>query len=128
LGTRRPAAAAGLRLEVQRAELIETDHDRRTGFGGRVERDDAVALDFEVGIGGALPRPHRLKADALGLQQLPQPLVGDVRDHPLGDQVVGQLGQRPRRERLVEIQRIAERNALDFLTLGQRKVCGRPPV
>jgi hypothetical protein len=68
-----------------------------------------------------------LKADALLVQQLPQPLVRDVRDHPLGDHIVGQLGQAPSRKRLPEIGRDAERDLLDLLALRQREGL-RPPA
>jgi hypothetical protein len=84
----------------KRAELIQADHDRLPGLRKRVELQDPVAFDGEVMVVGALPGPHRLKADALPDEQLSQPLVGDVRDYPLGDQIVRQLAQRPRRERL----------------------------
>src|SRR3954471_9258025 len=82
LGARRPAPAAGLRLEVQWPELVETDDERLAGLGERVELDDAIALGDEVRVVGALPRPHRLKADAFLAQQLPEPFLGNVRDHP----------------------------------------------
>jgi hypothetical protein len=47
--------------------------------------------------------------------------VGDVVDHPLGDQVVGQLGQTPGRKRLTEIGWDAERDPLHLLALRQRE-------
>ena len=47
--------------------------------------------------------------------------MGDVCDHPLGDQVVGQLGQAPGRKRLIEVLRVRERDPLDLLALGQRE-------
>jgi hypothetical protein len=56
-------------------------------------------------------------------QELSQPLV-DVRHHPLGDQVVGGLGQRPGRKRLAG--RVSKRDPLDLLALGQRE--GRRPA
>src|SRR5205085_342203 len=37
LGSGCPAFAAGLRLQVQRPELVETDHDRLAGLRERVE-------------------------------------------------------------------------------------------
>jgi len=98
---------------------IEADDHRLAPLGGGVEGQDAVALGGEVGVVGALPGPHRLKADTLGCQQLPQPLVGDVRDHPLGDQVVGQLGQAPGGERQVEGEGVGERDLLDLSPLRQ---------
>jgi hypothetical protein len=57
----RPALAAGLGLQVQRAELVEAEHDRLAGLRERVELDDPVALGLKVGIVGTLPGPHRLE-------------------------------------------------------------------
>ena len=48
-----------------------------------------------IRVGGGLPGLHRLKGHAVRGQQFSQTLVGDVLDHPLGDQEVGQLGQAP---------------------------------
>ena len=111
--------AAGLRLQVQRPELIEADDQRLAARGRRIEGQDAVALGGELGIVRALPGPHRLKADTLGRQQLSQALVGDVRDHPLGHQVVSQLGQAPGGERQVEVERVGEGDLLDPPPLRQ---------
>ena len=72
--------------------------------------------------------PYGLKRDALLAQQSAQALVGDVRDHPLGDQVVGELGQAPRRERPAEIGRDRHRDPLDLPPLGSVNVGGRPPA
>jgi hypothetical protein len=47
--------------------------------------------------------------------------MGDVRHHLLGDQIVRELGQRPRRKGLVEVLRIGQRDPLDLLALGQRE-------
>jgi hypothetical protein len=62
LAAGRPALAAGLGLQVQRAELVEAEHDRLAGMRERVELDDPVALGLKVGIVGTLPGPHRLRA------------------------------------------------------------------
>jgi hypothetical protein len=62
-----------------------------------------------------------LKADAFLAKQLPQPLVGDVVDHPLGDQVVGEFRETPGRKRLAEVARDREGDSLDRLALGQRE-------
>ena len=123
----RPAFPAGLGLEVQRPELVQADHDCLPGFREGVELDDPVTLSLEVGVVRAFPAPHGLKADALLAQQLPQPFVGDVRDHPLSDQVVRQLRQAPSRERLIEIAGVSQRDPLDLLALGQRERV-RPPT
>jgi hypothetical protein len=64
-----------------------------------------VLLGFEVGVVGGLLGLYRLKRHALLAEQDPQALVADGVDHPLGDEVVGQLGQAPRRERQVVIAR-----------------------
>ncbi len=87
--------------------------------GDRVQLQEAVLLRLEVGVVRALPAPQGLKADAFLAQQLPQPFVGDVGHHPLGDQVVGQLGQAPGRKRLPEVGGDAQGNPLDLLPLGQ---------
>jgi hypothetical protein len=108
-------------LQVQRPELVQADHDLLPGLGHLVELDDPVMLDLEIGVGRALPLPHGLKADVLLAKELTQALVGDVRDHPLGDQIASELGQAPRRERLVEVLGVAQRDPLDLLTLGQRE-------
>ena len=42
-------------------------------------------------------------------------------DHPLGDQVVGELGQAPGRKRLAKIGRDRQRDPLDLLALRQRE-------
>src|SRR3954447_17693339 len=65
LGAWRPVLAAGLGLEGERPELVEADHHRRARLGERVELDDPVALGLKIGVVGALPGSHRLKADAL---------------------------------------------------------------
>ncbi len=121
LGAGCPAVAAGLGLQVQRPELVQADHDRLPGVRERVELNDAVALGLELRVVGALPGPHGLKADAFLAQQHAQPFVGDVRHHPLSDQVVRQLRQAPGRKRLIEIGRIGQRDPLDLLALGQRE-------
>ena len=57
------------------------------------------------------------KGDALLAQQRAQALVGDVVDHPLGDQEIGQLRQAPDRERQVVIGRAGQRDLLDLRPL-----------
>jgi hypothetical protein len=39
--------------------------------------------------------------------------VGDVRHHPFGDQIVRELGRRPRRKGLVQVLRIGQRASPD---------------
>src|SRR5712691_7717225 len=126
LGARRPRLAAWLRLQVERPELIEADDDvgvvrarLRDAVGDRVQLEDPVLLGLEGRVVGALPRPQGLKADAFLVEQLPQPLVGDVVDHPLGDEVVSELGQAPGRKGLAKVGRDAERDLLDLLPLWQ---------
>jgi hypothetical protein len=53
--------------------------------------------------------------------------VGDVCDHPLGDQVVGQLGQAPGRKGPAEVGGDRERDLLDLWSLWQGEGW-RPPV
>jgi hypothetical protein len=57
------------------------------------ELNDPVTLGHEIRVGGALPRSHGLKPDVLLAKELTQAFVGDVRDHPLGNQVVREFGQ-----------------------------------
>lgn len=128
LRPRRPGFAARLRLQVERPELVQADYDRRVAgarlgqsVGDRVQLQDPILLLLEAGIVGALPAPHGLKADAFLTQQLPQPFVGDVVDHLLGDQIVGELGRAPGRKRLAEVGRNRQRDPLDRLTLRQRE-------
>ena len=128
LGSGGPRLPSRLRLDVQRAELVDADHDARVAgawlslpVGDRVQLEDPVLLGLELRVVRALPRSQRLKADAFLTQQLPQPLMGDVRHHLLGDQVVGQLGQAPGRKRLPEIRRDAQRDPLDLLALRKRE-------
>jgi len=124
----RPRLAARLRLQVERPELVQADDHvgvvgpgLRDPVGDRVQLQDPVLLGLEAGVVGALPAPHGLKADAFLAKQLAEPLVGDVVDHPLGDQIVGELGQAPSRKWLAEVGRDAERDLLDLLPLRQRE-------
>jgi hypothetical protein len=115
-------------LQVERPELVQA-HDRSRVVGprldetvrDRVQLEDPVLLRLEGGIVRALPAPQGLKADVFFTQQLAEPFVGDVVDHPLGNQVVGQLGQAPGRKRLAEVAGDAERDPLDRLSLRQRE-------
>ena len=126
---RRPRIPARLRLQVEWPELVQADDNVRERFGAglrdpvgdRVQLEDPVLLGLEAGVVGALPAPHRLKADAFLTQQLAEPFVRDVVDHPLGDQVVGELGQAPGREWLAEVGWNRERDPLDRLPLRQRE-------
>jgi hypothetical protein len=119
---------AGVRLQVQRSELVDADHHHRIAWtwfdlavGDVVQLEDAVLLDFEVWVVGLLPRLHRLKRHALLTEQDPQALMADVVDHPLSDEMLGQLGQRPRRERPAVILRSGQRDLLDPAPLRQRE-------
>jgi hypothetical protein len=127
LGAGCPAAAAGLGLQVQRPELIKADHDLLAGLGKLIQLDDPVTLGLESRVGGALPRSHGLKPDVLLQGGADAALVGDVRDHPLGDKVVRELGQAPGRKRLVEVLGSLSAIRLISWRFGSVKVCGRPP-
>jgi hypothetical protein len=63
-----------------------------------------------------------LKRHALLAEQGPQALIADVVDHPLGDHELGQLRQRPGRERKIVISRPRQRHLLDLLSLRQREL------
>jgi len=123
-----PGLAAGLGLEVQGSELVEADDHCLARVGQLIQLQDAVLLGLEVGVVGALPRPHRLKGDAFLAKELTQALVGDVCDHPLGDQVVGRLGQAPGRKRPAKVG--WDRGAIFLISRrwGSVKVGGRPPA
>ena len=62
-----------------------------------------------------------MKGHALCAQQFSQALVGDVLDHPLGDQEVRQLGQAPPRERQPVLSRGGLGDLLDLPPLRQRE-------
>ena len=127
------AAAAGPlparpRLQVQRAELVHAkDHLRVAGPGGGLAVGDRVQVLYPgllgrvIRIRGRLPGLHALKGHALRAQQFSQALVGDVLDHPLGDQEVGQLGQAPPGKRQPVIGRGGLGDLLDLPPLGQRE-------
>jgi hypothetical protein len=117
---------AGVGLEVERAELVQADdHLGAAGFHvvGAVHQpvqvQDAVLLGLEVRVGGLLPGLDHLKGHALLVEQDPQAFVAEVVDHPLGDQEVGQLGQRPGRKRQVVVDRPGQRGPLDLAPLGE---------
>ena len=116
------------RLQVQRPEFVHAeDHLRVAGPGGRLAVSDGVQvvhprlLGRVVRVGGVLPGLHGLKRDVLRAQQLPQALVGDVVDHPLGDQEVSELGQAPPGERQPVLGRLGLGDLLDLPPLGQRE-------
>jgi hypothetical protein len=80
---------------------------------------DAVLLGLEVRVGGPFPGLDHLKGHALLAEQEPQALMADVVDHPLSDQELGQLRQRPGRERQVMVDRPGQGDLLDLAPLGQ---------
>jgi transposase InsO family protein len=102
-------------LQVQRPELIDAEHDRRIirarggAVGDRVQLPHPGGLGLVVRIGAGLEGRHRLKADVLLTQEQAEALVGDVVDHPLGDEEVGEFRQAPDRERRIVIVRAAQR-------------------
>ena len=128
--------AAGVRLQVERPELVDADHHRRiivTRFdlavGDVVQLEDPVLLDFEVGVVGLLPRLHRLKRHALLTEQDPQALMADVVDHPLSDEMLGQLGQRPLSRTAGRDRSVGPaRYCLIRRRCGSVNVGGRPPA
>jgi hypothetical protein len=58
-----------------------------------------------------------LKRHALLAEQKTENFVADVVDHPLCDEVLAELGERPRRERQVVIGWAAERDLFDLAAL-----------
>ncbi len=133
-----PAAAGplapGLGLEVQRPKLVDTDDLvgivralLAFAVGECVEVEHALLLGLIVRVGGLLPGLYALKGHALLAQQRAQPLVADVLDHPLINQVVAQLGEAPGRERQVVVRGPGERDPLDLVALlvGELR---RPPT
>jgi hypothetical protein len=98
----------GVRLQVERPELIHAKDDLRVAAGrgdlpagDRVQLLDPRLLRRVLRVLGRLPCFQPLKADALGAEQDPQALVADVIDHPPGHQEIGQLGQAPGGKRQV---------------------------
>jgi hypothetical protein len=69
-----------------------------------------------------------LKGDALVTEQDPKALAGDVVDHPLGDQEIGEFRQTPGRERQTVLDRLGLRDLLDSRCSGRLNVRGRPPA
>jgi hypothetical protein len=63
-----------------------------------------------------------LKQHALLSEQSPKALMADVVDHPLSDQELSELAERPGRERETMILRTRQGDLLDLLTLGQREL------
>jgi hypothetical protein len=62
------------------------------------------------------------------LQRRPQPLVGEVLYHPLGDQEIGELGQAPPGERQPVLSRRGLGELLDLPPLAQRELRQMPPA
>ena len=127
-GSGRCPLLARVRLQIERPELVDTDHHRRIGctrlggaVGDCVELEDPVLLRFEVRVVGLLPGLDHLKRHALLTEQSPKALMADVVDHPLSDQELGQLRQAPGRERQIVIGRARQGDLLDVLALRQRE-------
>jgi hypothetical protein len=124
-GAGRPLPA-GVGLQVQRAELV--DADDHLGVAGLnvagavhqpIQVQDPVLLSLEVRVARLLPGLQALKRHALLAEQDPQALVADVVDHPLSDQELGQLGQRPGRKRQRVVLWARQAKLLDRSALGQ---------
>jgi hypothetical protein len=115
-------------LQVQRAELVDTDDDLRIArldIDGAVHQavqvQDPVLLGLKVRIARLLPGLQALKRHALLVEQDAQALVADVLDHPLDDQEVRQLGQAPGGERQVMVLWTRQGELLDRSPLRQGK-------
>jgi hypothetical protein len=116
---------ARVRLEVERPELIDADDCiwvARLGIDGAVHQavqvQDPVLLGLEVWIAGLLPGLDHLKGHALLAEQHPQAFVADVVDHPLSDQELGQLRERPGRKRQAMVDRPGQGELGDPLGTG----------
>jgi hypothetical protein len=111
-------------LQVERAELVEADHHIGVAalavdlaVSEVVEVQDPVLLRFVVGVVGSFEGVHDLKRHALLAEQKAETFVADVVDHPLRDEVLAELGQRPRRERQVVIGRTTQCDLFDLAAL-----------
>jgi len=112
----REPATAGAGLQVQRPELIDTDH---SPVGRRVviEVEDAVLLGHEVRVLAGFPGLRRLPRHAFLAQDLPDGLGARLDPCVLGE-VVDQLGQAPGRERQPQLSRFAGGDAADLIPGG----------
>jgi hypothetical protein len=113
-------------LQVERAELVHADDDLRItiqdvvgAIHQPIQVQDPVLLGLEGWVAGLLPGLDHLKGHALLAEQGPQALMADIVDHPLSDQEVGQLGQRPGREGQVMVDRAGQRGLLDLAPLDE---------
>jgi hypothetical protein len=120
-------------LEVERAELVDADDDvgiADLDVDGAVHQavqvQNPVLLGLEVRVARLLPGLQALKRHALLAEQDPQALVAEVVDHPLGDQELRQLRQRPGRKRQVMVDGPGQGELLDRSALGQGE--GRRPA
>ena len=133
VGVRALAADAGpvpprVGLEVQRPELVHAEHRHRIArarfcFAVRdvIQLQDPVLLRFEVRVVGLFPSLHCLKRHALLAEQEAQAFMADVIDHTLCDEMLGQLGQRPRREPQPVINRPPQSDPADLAALSGAK-------
>ena len=116
-------------LQVQRAGLIEAEHDRRVaGAPGRLTVGDRVQV-LDPGlfrrvarVFGGFPGFQALKGDALLAEQGTQALVADVVDHPLSHQELCQLRQAPGGKRQVIVPRARLGDLLDLPALAEREL------
>jgi hypothetical protein len=113
-------------LEVERPELIDADDHpwvARLGIDGAVHQavqvQDPMLLGLQVRVAGLLPGLDQLKGHALLAEQAPQALVAGDRRPPLSDQELGQLRQRPGRERQVMVDGPGYGELGDRSALGQ---------
>jgi hypothetical protein len=110
-------AATRAGLQVQRPELIDTDHP---SVGGRVavEVEDAGLLGHEVRVFAGFPGLRRLPRRALLAQDLADGL-GARPDPCVFGEVADQLGQAPGRERQPQCDGFAGGDAADLITGGR---------
>jgi hypothetical protein len=90
------------RLQIEGAELIETEHPGSLGRA-RVRVEDPVLLGLELGVGRALPGLVVLEPNAGLVEHPPELAAADRRHDPGPHDVVPELGEAPGRERLTPV-------------------------
>ena len=85
-----------MRDQLDRPHLVEADHDTVLGFGS-VERQDALGLLGEIGIRAPLPGARALMTQTGSAERLTQRLL--TQRDPQAGEMLGELGQRPSRQR-----------------------------
>ena len=113
-------------MQVQRPELIDTDHPP---VGGRVivEVQDAGLLGHEVRDLAGFPGLRHLPGHACFTED-PAGGFGTRPDPGVFGEIADQLGQAPSRERQAQFGGLAGGDAADPITGGRPDLTGRPPL